>query len=63
MNNLFKNTEWLGSITVAGVSLSDIALIVAWLFVLMVYVGGQWPGRSKQRSTLDHTNGPANSQQ
>jgi hypothetical protein len=64
MNNLFKNTEWLGSITVMGISLSDLALLLAWLFVLIVYVGVQWPGRSeKNRSSVNHRSRPAEAQE
>lgn len=59
MNNIFRNAEWLGSISIMGVSLSDFALILAWMFVAIVYVGIQWPRRSwKTRSELHRTNSP-----
>ena len=64
MNTIFKNAEWLGSISLMGVSLSDLALIVAWIFVLIVYVGVQWPRRPwKNRSALHGTSRPVNAQE
>jgi hypothetical protein len=56
MNGIILNALPLGSFSLNGLSLTDLALIVVWSLILAVYIAGQglrhpWQRRSRKRPT------------